>query len=219
MIHFNFIAQNKEEITNSYTIDIYVVDDRNETPIPNANVEIFGTDSSNQEFKTDSLGFLSITRKFGVRYTTIVGATGYLNAKGTETGPHGFRILNHTYLLQPLELIQDGFKQIDLDSTFTIDCLRELKDTIVFYAMNSIVKPHSIKTILNKNGKQYFLTCESDSSSDHSKNINNPGKLKVKLTNEKDVVILNLNGEERKYWIRGVSTKGSQRYELFPWSD
>jgi hypothetical protein len=85
--------------------------------------------------------------------------------------------------------------------------------------MNSIVKPHSFKTILNKNGKQYFLTCESDSSTDHSKNINSPGKLKIILTNEKDIVILNLNGEKRKYLFRGVSTKGSQRYELFSWSD
>ena len=68
-----------------FTLQGTITDINDSLPIKNAVVRLIGTDSSDIETQTDSLGFYSFKLKPATSYTIIVSAEKYLTSKGQET--------------------------------------------------------------------------------------------------------------------------------------
>lgn len=89
--------------SNEYLSKGVVQDLTTKQKITSATVTYIGTDSSRRVLTVDSLGEYSILLKRNTAYAIIASATGYLNARAKELGPHGPMITHNTFELEKIK--------------------------------------------------------------------------------------------------------------------
>jgi peptidoglycan-associated lipoprotein len=109
-----------------FVIDGMVSDVETGEPVPNATIEMKGTDGSTVQVTTDELGYYQFDKKEGsderyvknnTSYTLVVQADGYLNGKGQETtvGVNQSTRFKHDFKLQSIQQDEIEFPEVRYD--------------------------------------------------------------------------------------------------------
>ena len=86
-----------------YVLRGLVIDELTETIINQADVTIYGSDSSKFEIQTDEKGYFYKNLNTQVSYLIVISKSEYLKAKVRETNNHGSDTINHLYALIKLK--------------------------------------------------------------------------------------------------------------------
>lgn len=184
-----------------------VVDKETYLPVPNAEIEIIGTDSSTTIVQTDSSGLFHSPLNKNTSYSISVYEPSYLKAKGkvTTISELKSKVFTHKYELQPIVTIHEGFLAIDFDSTFSLSPFNLNSDTITLFRKHVFVNKNEISYNLFRNGKNNYQLSNQFNTLAEKISIELIDTSMVKISNEKF---------ERSYWVVGYLTKSKFWYNL-----